>query len=148
MGTKITVAARRRSWYSRPSDARKADREKIHVTSIWSKRLHSGGRQLVHRSVLEGCCGTRKTAESTRENLPDLRSRQTLSIRTEAQGQGNIRGQRSGYRRALRKSRLWKSRYYVSRTGRDLVGADEEPQAQAGSSVNSFNLGELFGKLT
>ena len=43
-------------------------------------------------------------------------------------------------------SRLWKPRYYLSRTGPDLVGADEEPQAQAGSSVDSF-CRELFGKL-
>src|SRR5260370_41739795 len=95
-------------------DARKADREKIHVASIWSEWLHSGGRQLVRRSVLEGCRGPRKKAARTRENLPYLRSRQTLSIRTETQGQGNNRGQRGGYRGAFRKSCSFEPRHYVS----------------------------------
>src|SRR6266481_8885856 len=86
-------------WYSRKCDARKAGTDrKIHVTTIWSKWFDSARRQLVRRSVLEGCCGPRKEAASAGENLPDLRFQQPLSNRTETQGQGNNRGQRSGYR--------------------------------------------------
>src|ERR1700682_4800339 len=95
-------------------DTRKADREKIHVASIWSEWFRSGRWQLVCRSVLEGCRGPRKEAASARENLPYLRSRQTLSIRTETQGQGNNRGQRGGYRGAFRKSCSFEPRHYVS----------------------------------
>jgi len=33
------------------------------------------------------------------------------------------------------KSRSFEPRYYVSRTGRDLAGADEKPQTEAGGPV-------------
>src|SRR5438876_10454482 len=77
------------------------EKRKIHVKAFWSKWFGSARRQLVRRSVLEGCCGPRKEAASARENLPDLRFRQPLSNRTETQGQGNNRGQRGGYRGIL-----------------------------------------------
>src|SRR5882724_5595013 len=80
-GTRITVALTLRYWYSPQVDTRKADREKIHVASIWSEWFHSERRQVVCRSVLEGCRGPRKEAPSARENLPDFRSRQPLCIR-------------------------------------------------------------------
>src|SRR5215470_2949859 len=97
------------------------------------------GRMVVFRRTANGMSfgSGRQAAESAGENLPYLRSRQTLGVRTETKGQGNNRGQRSGYRGILRKSRSFEPRHYVSRTGRDLAAAVEEPQAQTRGSVNS-----------
>jgi len=81
--------------YHPSSDTRAADKE-IHVTTIWSKWLYSARRQLVRRSVLEGCCGPGKEAAGARKNLSNLGHRQTVRFRTATQGQGNHRGQRCG----------------------------------------------------
>src|SRR6266566_5312979 len=70
---------------------------KIHGKTVWAVRQYSEGRKLVRGSILEGCRGRREAAAGVCKNLPHFRPRQTFSIGTGTQGQGDHRGQRSGY---------------------------------------------------
>src|SRR6266566_7278534 len=121
---------------------------KIHGKTVWAVRQYSEGRKLVRGSILEGCRGRREAAAGVCKNLPHFRPRQTFSIGTGTQGQGDHRGQRSGYAGVFRQGgEAVGSRRDIPPAGGNLARRHAQSQAQAIGTVHDSRLVVWIGHL-